>query len=359
MTLTKPCDKVTIAMSALFDSGNGILISLSEIPQNLELRSVPMMRPVSISTKNPTWQFDYNVNNDDFAKHFGSMVQDDLYTSDTNWMYTALIQTAFKGPEPTWSQDGWSFVPVPYVMEDIVSVKQKSSALEGFHSLANLTVQTPAIRARLDCSNIEWPGNSSLWLQAQKELTKYMKITALDNYFSLEGVVYADNFTTRITAQGDLLQCCANLTRDAQYNPAVVAYWTENWWKAEDKRGVTTSSGTGGNFTVKWIRGPASFAQASFLNLDYLYFPEPPAIQALNCMPILESSQAEVTVEPGTGVVQQYRILETPNREEVAWSDKSQWRNLSKEARYSQFVADGRGNISQGWYYYDADVTIR
>ena len=54
---------------------------------------------------------------------------------------------------------------------------------------------------------------------------------------------------------------------------------------------------------------------------DMLYFPEPPTIQALNCMPTFESSPAVVTVEPKTGVVKHYRILDDPLREDVAWSD--------------------------------------
>jgi hypothetical protein len=342
-------------MSALFGSSNGVLISVSKLPQKLELRNIPLIRQVSIYASNSTWKFDYNVTSEPSVEN-GPMVIDALYTPGTDWMYTALIQTAFKGPEPAWSQDDWSFVPVPSILQQNASTKHSNSTRGGVHSLTSLTVQTPALRARLDCSNVEWQRNSSLWFRAKNETDNaYKDISGLDNYFSLEGIVFAGNFSTRLTAQADDLQCCANLTQNTLHNPAVVAYWTENWLELPYKNGYTIFD-TGRNFTVKWIRGPAGFAQTTTLPWDNMYFPEPPTIQALNCMPTFESSRAEVTVEPETGVVQQYRILDTPVREDVAWSDNFQWRNLSEDTRYTRFEPN---DYSEGFYYYDADVTIR
>jgi hypothetical protein len=91
VTVIKTCNKVTIAMSALFDSGNGVLISLSEIPQTLELRSIPSIRKVSISRDEFKWRFNYSVSDITSRLSFGDMVKDNLYTPDTNWMYTAII----------------------------------------------------------------------------------------------------------------------------------------------------------------------------------------------------------------------------------------------------------------------------
>jgi hypothetical protein len=224
-------------------------------------------------------------------------------------MYTAIIQTAFKGPGPVWSQDDWSFVPIPSDLEDLTSAKHRSSSLRADGSLTNLTVQTPAIRARLDCSTVELPRNLSLWLTTQNDEFGHPNITGLDSYYTPVGYIRVGNLTTRLTAQADLVQCCANLTGNSLYNPALIAYWTDKWREY--------GGGTTGNFTVKWIRGPASFVRAIWGSMDMLYFSEPPAIQAMNCMPIFESSRAEVTVEPKTGVVQQYRILDTPLREDV------------------------------------------
>lgn len=91
-------------MSALFDSGNGILTSFSEVPQTLELRNVPFVRQVSVPREEPTWQSDYNVSLQLSAEEFGSMVSDSLYALDADWMYSAIIQTALKGPHPAWNQ---------------------------------------------------------------------------------------------------------------------------------------------------------------------------------------------------------------------------------------------------------------
>jgi hypothetical protein len=271
------------------------------------------------------------------------MVKDNLYTPDTNWMYTAVIQTALKGPEPVWSHDDWNLVPLPSGWEDPSSAKQTISTLAGDRSLANLTVQTPAIRARLEYSTLEWPKNLSLWLTSQNDEFGHTE-------FTLVGYIQLGNLTTRLPAQGDVAECCANLTTGAQYNPASMAYWTENC-RGEYQGGTT------GNFTVKWIRGPASFARSEWNDKNLLYFSEPPAIQAMNYMPIFESSRAEITVEPKTGVVQQYHILDTPFREDIAWSDTFQYRNLSEDAPYTHVQHFTMDNSTA--YYYDVDTTTR
>jgi hypothetical protein len=348
VTVTKICNKVTIAMSALLDSGDGVLINLSEIPQTLELRSVPIVRQRTFDTLS----YDLQVTSDQSVEESGRMVQDALYTSNTDWMYTAILQNAFRGPGPKWSQDDWSFVPVPSVLEDHAFAKDKKSTLEGNRFLTNLTVQTSAIRARLDCSTLQWPKDSTLWLDAQHGggYTGHIilpSITGLDEFFTPVVAVDDGNFTTRLTAQADLVRCCANLTLNSRYNPAVISYWTENWWDPH-----SDGNGTNGNFTVKWIRGPASSVQPLQGAGDMLYFPEPPAIQALNCMPTFESSRAVVTVEPKTGVVQQYRILDTPLREDIAWSDYFQWRTPSGNNRSGTY-------LNTTTYYYDMNVTTR
>jgi hypothetical protein len=230
-----------------------------------------------------------------------------------------------------------------------------------------LTVQTSAIRARLDCSTVDWPGNLSLWLTVENgsslwypEYTDMKNLTGVDKHFRTEPLVHDGNLSTRLTAQVDLVQCCANLTENEPYNPAVIAYWTENWripYAGYDREGgYGRDDVTTGNFTVKWIRGPATFAPSlEDSRIDLLYFSEPPEIQALNCMPTFELSQAEVTVEPKTGVVQQYRILDIPFREDVAWSDYFLSRPPS---------GYGRSGPDKSWmnttkYYYDVDVTTR
>ena len=90
-----------------------------------------------------------------------------------------------------------------------------------------------------------------------------------------------------------------------------------------------------------------------------LYFPEPPAIQALNCMPAFKPSRAEVKVESSTGVVQYYHILDTPLREDVAWPDAFQWRNFSDGGQHNRSYMTDYEYIGPLRFIYDLNVTIR
>lgn len=84
------------------------------------------------------------------------------------------------------------------------------------------------------------------------------------------------------------------------------------------------------NLIIKWIRGPAGFAYLSgYPEIHESIFSEAPVMQALKCMPEIEVSRAEVLVDLGSGVVQDYRILDVPIPDNVAWSDSLIYRNLS------------------------------
>ena len=326
-------------MSALFNSGHGVSTTLSEIPLALELRSVPFVQEISVNRDQPTWLFNYTIDERGFSSVLSDMVWDNLQTLPKDWMYTAIIHTALEGPKPVWSQDDWSFVPVYSDLEGFASVEDNNSARRSDRSEESFRVQTYAIRARLECSAVEWPRNSSLWLFPQNE-GYGANITGLDNYFTLTPVVSHRNFTTWLSTQGEIPPCCANLTGNATYNPGVAAYWTENWEEVSTSTGSRYFSSSG-NFTVKWIRGTGKIeriitGRRRKPDVYKFVFPELPDIQVLNCMPMFESSRAEVTVEPNTGVVQHYRILDDPpQREDVAWSDTSQWRNPSEDAQYT------------------------
>ncbi|KAJ4333904.1 hypothetical protein N0V87_007274 [Didymella glomerata] len=104
-----------------------------------------------------------------------------------------------------------------------------------------------------------------------------------------------------------------------------LGYWTEN----RDSINVTTR-----DFTAKWVRGKAGFREVGdFAQNPRMVFREPPAIQVLNCVPVFETADAEVTVEPSTGAVQEFDILGDPAPDAVAWSDNFQLRR-SNESTY-------------------------
>ncbi|KAH3984651.1 hypothetical protein HBH98_160680 [Parastagonospora nodorum] len=312
---------LTIAMSALFISGSGITTRSSTIPQTLELRRVPYMTKEPLMQqvfKNGTSQFYY-------THHPAEDVLEDTYFSpESDWLYTAMLEAALNGPEPTWSKDDWSFIPSQLTIDTLANQHSDSHVL-GLES-TNTTILTPAVRARLDCSAVDWPSNVSLWLRAEDSTDKSNRgkfnSTGLKTLYFPEPAVYDNLTNTRLTAQPVFPQCCGNLTNDsgqgAQYQPSVLAYWTENWSEEATQ-----------NFTVKWIRGPASFVPYVKQTEPTLFYSEPPAIQALNCMPSIEASEAKVTVDTVSGAVQEYQILRAPSSDDVAWSDSFQWRNNS------------------------------
>jgi hypothetical protein len=201
----------------------------------------------------------------------------------------------------------------------------------------------------LECSPIDIAKNSSTWIAIRNSTTN---TTRLEKFYRLDEAIFKDvrgNLTTQVTAQGVSPQCCGNITEgivgNRAYNPAVIAYWTENW--------LSDGSGRGNNFTIKWIRGPSSFVDSGYVGIQNLVFTEAPVMQALNCMPIIEASEADVLVDLISGAVQDYRILRTPVSDDVAWSDSWIYRNFSEKPQIQNGTAYDSRN------YFPMNVTTR
>ncbi|KAJ8117434.1 hypothetical protein OPT61_g1379 [Boeremia exigua] len=336
----------TIAMSALFDSGTGTISLPVTISPTLELRQVPLAHIMTTRMSEREWT-DGPPMGPNNNQH--STLTEDFYDLKADWLYTAMIQTALHGPAPAWSRDDWSFVPVSFTPENLLSAQNIVSRSEDAVSSVNVTVRTPALRAMLDCSVIEMAKNASKWVTWRNSTTNG---TGLDGYYQLQGTMFRgfrDNQTTRVTAQGVSPQCCGNVTKStAAYDPAVVAYWTENW--ISDGSTILVQ---GDNFTIKWIRGPAGFAQVSgYTDLQNLIFTEPPVMQALDCRPEVQASEAEVLVDLTSGVVQDYRILSAPVSDDVAWSDSWVYRNLTKKPLFQNTT-----DYTDERNYFDINVT--
>jgi hypothetical protein len=325
-------------MSALFDSGTGTLTSSLTIKPNLELRQAPLTQITDISMS-----ADYSANDLSSGTSQQSLLTGDFYDMKADWMYTAIIQTALNGPAPPWTKDDWSFVPNSLTPENLLDAKGMS---QNVPTHTSLRFQTPAIRARLDCSTIDMAKNISTWIEIQNGTTD---TGTLESFYRLENIMFTDprfNLRTSVTAQGISPLCCGNATEVTSgqdvYNPAVIAYWTENW--------LSDGGGRGNNFTIKWIRGPSRFAY--YYGVHSLVFAEAPVMQALNCMPTLEASEADVLVDLTSGTVQEYRILRTPVSDDVAWSDSWVLRNFTEKHAIKNVTEDS-GN------FFPTNVTTR
>ena len=261
-----------------------------------------------------------------------------------------MIQSTLTSPKPAWSKDDWSFVPVVSPSKDSDFEAEYISDSEISHSLTNLTVQTPEIRARLNCSVIR-SKNDSHWLnKLENPSFAYSNATRLASYYQLKETMAIENSTTMITAQSTIPQCCSDSTeglgQEKPYTAVSIAYWSENTIPSVTGRKLSA------NFTIKWIRGLAGFVKEQDIGYGriLMFLPEPPAIQVLNCIPSFEASEAEVIVDTRSGVIQDYRTLTSPLLEDVAWSDDFQYRNFPENPRVGDF---------NGWRKYETNVTTR
>ena len=158
---------VTVGMSALWQRDVESSPRNWQLSTQLEIRNIPQVFLVP-ENQEPT---------DTYQLPVLTQVFEDPFTS---WLYGAVVQIAYNGSQPAWSFDGWSFAQV-----DLSSISSTSSIknIEGNQSQelgafnltnsgtdvggnVNVTVQTPAIRGRIECSPYESLSNTSNWLQA-------------------------------------------------------------------------------------------------------------------------------------------------------------------------------------------------
>lgn len=334
-------------MSALWQRNIGTSLGNRRLPTQLEIRVLPQVFLVPENYE-PTDTYQLPVMTQVFENPFSS------------WLYGAVVQLAYNGSEPAWSLDGWSFAKI-----DLSSIPGTSStpnnksnqshelgALNFTDSWANVggnvnvTVRTPAIRGRIECSLYESLSNTSNWLQVLDlqnasywndsanpkmltpgyELLTQMTLTSPNN---------SQHWLTTTFADPARLVCCANETNDSP-GPASIGYWSSNTNK---KLGTPT-----GNFTVKWIVGEAIEQQFLDLkNMSHFVWQSQPSITALNCQPIIETANASVTVDLASGAVQKYSILDTPKHATSAWNDNYESHN-STEVNAASFT--GHTNVT-------------
>ncbi|KAH6629643.1 hypothetical protein C7974DRAFT_312087 [Boeremia exigua] len=291
-----------------------------DLNQTLELRRDPFVRKVAMGYTKETIDRGPPISRE-WNTWIGPTLEETFTDLSTNWMYTAMIQSTMDGPDPRWSKEGWSFIPL-----DLGGLVETLTLTNSSLIAHNVTVQTPAIRARIECSAIEEVANSSLWYKRFNEsgVDAYYGSSLPDAMYIPRILIEHDSRYTRLIAQATQPSCCGNSTEPGatdEEKMTVLAYWTENWLN-----GTTT-----GDFTIKWLRGPTGFGSFQQRGLTHLYFSKPPSIQAVNCIPTIETASARAVVDQQTGNVRDFQILEHPVSADVAWSDAFQFRNVTEE----------------------------
>lgn len=224
------------------------------------------------------------------------------------------------GSQPPWSRDGWSFAPLDLSQIEIPNPPQNSSIVPA----TNISVVTPAIRGRIECSPYENLNNLSAWV-TERDLTNTSLWNASSNPHKVKtayelgeatygDLAYPNFFNTSILADDSTPICCENGSTSWPPKGAAIGNWSPD-------RGTTFEPPF--NFTTKYIWGN-HFSAALITNNTYtsptrFLFTEVPQVQALKCMPIIEKSSANVTVDRQTGAVAAFDILAPPSSADEAW----------------------------------------
>lgn len=293
-------------------------------------------------------------------------------------MYTATIQLALNGSEPAWSKDGWSFVPSR--LDNVRNVRLPTHLDSPDQSIGssqlNVSFSTPALRGRIECS--PYPStvfkNLSNWLLPtnlsdhnywnSSTIPRDSQGTYLQGGYLLGSVApwLETNFATFLyplnSSQEDMIPtgncpgcttvfanpseivCCTNESSNAHDPSVAVGYWSPN----SDLMSWTVRNWHQ-NFTAKWIYGNAVTgisnniynATTNQVDIDML-FPTPPSLSMINCQPVIESAEAEITVNAASGQIQSFNITSEPKELPEAFSDNFLPHNKTHFSRASGFL---------------------
>lgn len=292
---------VTISMSALFQQGQGTFHQDVAINRRLELRQVPLLFEVE---EDPEAIYgwtdgDVQVTRDD--------VLGNLFTGlSADWMYGAIIQLVLNGSHPAWSQDGWSFVPLDLSSIDSKALDQSygnSSESATVAPATTCSVSTPALRARIECKPSKETFNPLKWLEA-------VNVT---NPAKWNVSVNPTGVTTAYGIQDSWAKCCTNATSN-DVGEAAFGFWSQ-----ESSLYALGPDSWPVNFTTRWIHG--NMSKFEYYDYQVVMFTDVPSVDALRCLPIIETAETNVTVDIATGQVNSYTILEAPTVVTEAWDN--------------------------------------
>ncbi|KAJ5174719.1 uncharacterized protein N7482_000596 [Penicillium canariense] len=327
----------TTTMSAIFDRGPGVVIQPITFDRSLEIRKIPFVFG--------TQQAIYPDSSNDYV----GVILSDLYKNiSTYWMYTATIQLALNGSEPAWSKDGWSFVPAE--MNTISSVALPNDLDDSDKTVlgaqSNVTFTTPAMRARIECfqypaqaltnlSNWLTPvdlSNATTWNQSTiphgirggYELGTswiYRESPSVILPLTEDETISTCRGCTTVFVNPNSIACCGNSSSSAWDPSVAVGYWSPN-----TNLSTWSTRYWDQNFTVKWFQGNAvtgitANPVGGYASSIPLLFPTPPSITLMNCRPMVESANANVTVNPANGVIQSFNITTQPKEMVEAFTD--------------------------------------
>lgn len=322
---------VVVSMSALFQVRSGSFSAQSEIHRSVELRQIPIISNLFMTSGTT-----YNL-------HVNQIAIQKMYLNDSgSWIYGATNQLTLNGTEPSWSIDEWSFLPLDLSQIPKTKSHRRSSNTSSFSQniqvpLINVTISTPAIRARLECEPIDQVEQKSSWVSKHNISHPSSSLIASKRpqvAYQLLPKIWNDTFNTSMLATPVNPRCCANESSDT--HKSALGYWSTK----DSSEYPHVNAKWPVSFLSKWVLGNASyiydmvnfsqydnddwdkdFGRRLASHDDLLLFTEEPVLQAVHCTPIIETTEADVTVDASNGRVQHYRILNDPDPADSAWLD--------------------------------------
>jgi len=315
---------LTVSMSALFEREARNVVQTVSVPRNLEMRQVPIITEV-------------NVKGDSSIGDPVLKVMNNLYMdASKNWLYGAGIQHSYNGSQLPWTANGWNFLPI-----DMFSISSDSGMQSAPNPGAddasplspNVTINTPAIRARLQCTAIQEVSNVSSWIESvhldnedddytPADFAQIDNTTKVDSYSLRTRIFAGTNSHTTVFSRSKSVRCCSNGTRSDPQR-AVMGYWSPIYPPSSTLKQNDypyTSLPWPFSISTKWIVGK-SFNMTNGAGSKSLYYTEIPRMQAARCEPIFETADATITLDSRTGNVLTHNIKGAPKSADAAWVD--------------------------------------
>lgn len=222
-----------------------------------------------------------------------------------------------------WGKDTWSFSPLDTQDLNIAAASISDGGVSSLGYTRNITFQTSALRARLECKTLDYPSNTSAWLETI-DFTDKRKWNAtnsppnIDHGYKLLGVAAGG-------PRNGYFACCANETQ-GKSGDAVIGYWTNRVTDSSSSEQSKSSyfDSLQMTMTAKMILGRPfeKLYEPNGSDTKLFIWLEVPNLMMVECTPQIDRANASVVVELDTGIVYSYDILEPPQNATEAWTDK-------------------------------------
>ena len=336
---------VIISMAAIFERDLGVVTQVVDIDQSYATRREPLTYAMSSA------QTDADV------------LQPTMLHSTSDWLYSALDQILLQTPPPAWTRDGWAFAPIALGSLPNMTIRANKGNTKPdkdeptlLSSSANASFVTTALRARLQCESIPTTDPSWFPRNAVNDLNSSYPNTARrlnSTGYLLPKIIFNNtSYNTSISANQARVFCCHNETDDV--GRSAVAYWShtnpEQFFQPDivsQQSYVWNGRGPShwpGNFTIKWMVGPTVKSKMTIYtdsapgDYNVMQFKEVPSMQFLNCKPVIEQSNAKITVARSSGEVLNYRLLDAPQPQNDAWTAHFQNGRVGSDGSLSNYT---------------------